>query len=225
MMDDCSRMQVGCQLYAKETTESYAHLFYKAFMRYGLPLEIYVDKAAFFRTQDGADTQLAKRLRFFGVSFLFANSPAAKGKIERVHQVWQDRLSRCFKNEGIGAGASLDVANTHLDRLVDYYRNTHERHSEIRMTPQSAWDDAVAAGRTKLRPIPQDGWWEFVWAEWSSAIVGPSGVVVVDGIWCRTGRQNGSKVFLCRHVAGTFSLLLGTKGSDPSVYVLLYMLG
>lgn len=48
MVDDCSRMQVGCRLYRRETVASYIDLFYRAFTRYGLPLEIYVDKAGFF---------------------------------------------------------------------------------------------------------------------------------------------------------------------------------
>ena len=62
MVDDCSRMQVGCRLYRRETVASYLDLFYGAFTRYGLPLEIYVDKASFFRNDDGSLTQLGKSL-------------------------------------------------------------------------------------------------------------------------------------------------------------------
>ncbi len=90
LIDDCSRVQVGCRLYRQETVLSYIDLFYRAFSRYGLPLEVYVDKAGFFRNDDGSLTQLGRRLKFFDISFIFANTPEAKGKIERVHQVWQD---------------------------------------------------------------------------------------------------------------------------------------
>ena len=207
MLDDCSRLQVGCSLYNHERVDSYLHLFYKAFMRYGLPLQIYVDKATFFCKGDGSDTQLAKRLRFYGITFLCANTPAAKGKIERVHQVWQDRLPRYFKNEGLSVNIPLEVVNDRIDSLVDY-RNDFEVHSEIRMTPRAAWEKALAEGRSKIRPIPDDGWWELVWAQWSGIVIGPGGKAVVDGMWCPTGCANGTCCWLCRHVDGSFSIVL-----------------
>ena len=207
MLDDCSRLQVGCSLYNHERVDSYLHLFYKAFMRYGLPLQIYVDKATFFCKGDGSDTQLAKRLRFYGITFLCANTPAAKGKIERVHQVWQDRLPRYFKNEGLSVNIPLEVVNDRIDSLVDY-RNDFEVHSEIRMTPRAAWEKALAEGRSKIRPIPDDGWWELVWAQWSGIVIGPGGKAVVDGMWCPTGCANGTRGWLCQHVDGSFSIVL-----------------
>ena len=218
MLDDCSRVQVGCRLYAQENTASYLHMFHEAFERYGLPLQIYVDKATFFHKTDGSDTQLAKRLRFYGISLLCANSPAAKGKIERVHQVWQDRLPRFLKNEGYAANTPLEVVNRNLDALVDY-RNGFEVHSEIRMTPKAAWERALEEGRTKLRSIPEDGWWELVWSEWRGIVAGPCGKVVVDGMWCPTGCANGTRGWLCRHVDGTFSVVLNKpeKGVPPRV--------
>ena len=48
-------MQVGCGLYRREPVASYL-VFYRSFSRYGLPLEIYVDKAGFFRNDDGSLT-------------------------------------------------------------------------------------------------------------------------------------------------------------------------
>ena len=35
MIDDCSRMQVGCRLYRSECVNAYLDLFYRAFTRYG----------------------------------------------------------------------------------------------------------------------------------------------------------------------------------------------
>ena len=218
MLDDCSRLQVGCALYRHERVESYLHLFYRAFMRFGLPLQIYVDKAKFFCKDDGSDTQLAKRLRFYGITFMCANTPAAKGKIERVHQVWQDRLPRFFRNEGLTADAPLEVVNDMVEALVDY-RNDFEVHSEIRMTPRAAWDKALAEGRSKMRPVPDDGWWELVWSQWGGIVVGPGGKAVVDGIWCPTACANGTRGWVCRHVDGTFSIVLNKpeKGVRPKV--------
>ena len=45
----------------------------------------------FFKSQDGRRlTRLPSRLKFYGVTLVFANSPESKGKIERRHQIWQE---------------------------------------------------------------------------------------------------------------------------------------
>ena len=207
MLDDCSRMQVGCRLYRSECVNAYIDLFYRAFTRYGLPLEIYVDRASFFKGEDGNLTQLGKRLKLYGVSFVFANTPEAKGKIERIHQVWQDRLPAYAAREGITSSMSLEDINKHLDCLVDY-RNAYEEHRELHMPALKAWENAVAEGRCKLRPTPRDRWWELVWSEWSRATIGPRGRLLVDGVLCPTECANGTRVWVCRHVDGTFSLVL-----------------
>lgn len=134
MVDDCSRMQVGCRPCRRETVASYLDLFYRAFSRYGLPLGIYVDKAGFFRNDDGSLPQLGRRLKLVDVSFVFANTPEAKGKVERLHQVWQDRLPAYAAREGITGSTPLEEVNEHLDCLVDY-RNGFELHRELHGVP------------------------------------------------------------------------------------------
>jgi len=207
MLDDCSRLQVGAGLYAKECLESYLHLFYRALSRFGLPLQVYVDKARFFTSGDGNATVLERKLNFCGVSFILANTPEAKGKIERVHQVWQDRLPRSFAHEGFGVATPLEELNAHTWALVDY-RNAFEVHREIGMTPKTAWDRAVAEGRNKLRPVPDDGWWELVWATRTGIIIGPRGRAIVGSCRYPTECPNGTRAFLYRHVDGTISIAL-----------------
>ena len=218
MVDDCSRMQVGCRLYRRETIASYIDLFYRAFTRYGLPLEIYVDKAGFFRNNDGTLTQLGKRLKLVDISFVFANTPEAKGKIERVHQVWQDRLPAYVAREGLTGSTPLEEINEHLDCLVDY-RNGFERHRELHDMPLNVWTNKIRLGQCKLRQPPQDGWWELIWSEWKGSMIGPRGRLLVDGFLCTTQCANGTRVWICRHIDGTVSLVLNKpeKGVSPKV--------
>lgn len=218
MLDDCSRMQVGCGLYARESLGAYLHMFHGVFGRFGIPLQVYVDKASFFTSGGAGVTQLEERLRFFGVSFVLANTPEAKGKIERVHQVWQDRLPRSFSHEGFTAATPLEVLNAHAQALVDY-RNSFELHREIGMTPGDAWDGAVREGRNKLRAVPSDGWWELVWAIRSRIVIGARGKVFLDGMWCPTECPNGTRAYLYRHVDGTVSVALNkpTHSEPPKV--------
>ena len=87
MLDDASRRQVGGKVYARENLAAYIDFLKESFERFGLPLQIYVDQASFFKSQDGRHlTRLASRLKFYGVTLVFANSPESKGKIERRHQ-------------------------------------------------------------------------------------------------------------------------------------------
>ena len=218
MIDDCSRMQVGGRLYAHETVRSYLDVFYRSFNRFGMPLEIYVDKASFFRKDDGTLTQLGKRLKFLDISFIFANSPEAKGKVERVHQVWQDRLPAYAASEGLTDETPIEDVNDHLGCLIDY-RNGFEKHRDLGNTPLHAWENAVKEGRCKIRQPPTDGWWELIWSEWKGVMIGPRGRLVVGDTLCTTECANGTRVWCCHHLDGTISLVMNKpeKGTGPKI--------
>ena len=218
MIDDCSRMQVGGRLYAHETVRSYLDVFYRSFNRFGMPLEIYVDKASFFRKDDGTLTQLGKRLKFLDISFIFANSPEAKGKVERVHQVWQDRLPAYAASEGLTDETPIEDVNDHLGCLIDY-RNGFEKHRDLGDTPLHAWENAVKEGRCKIRQPPTDGWWELIWSEWKGMMIGPRGRLVVGDTLCTTECANGTRVWCCHHLDGTISLVMNKpeKGTGPKI--------
>jgi len=223
MIDDCARLQTGCAIYRAETVPSYLHLLHGSFRKHGLPLEIYVDHASIFKGNvENSVTRLQQRLMFYGVSFAFANSPEAKGKIERRHQVWQERLPPYFALNGVTSLSQLDDVNAHVAALADW-RNAKERHRELGMTPQEAWDSATAEGRTKLRPAPvNDPWWDYVWSTWHAVTVGARGYVEIPHPVGRVPTQAapGSRATLCEHLDGTYSLIKERphKGGFPVVY-------
>ena len=93
MLDDCTRVLVGSKLYGRELLLSYLEFLSTAFLIYGRPLQIYVGyHAIFFTKNPDALTQLGWALKFYDISFLYAPTPQAKGKVEREHQFWQGRL-------------------------------------------------------------------------------------------------------------------------------------
>lgn len=214
MLDDCSRLQVSCNMYRFERISSYVHTFYNAFSQFGLPLQIYVDQASFFRS-DSPDrlTHLASRLKFYDISFVLANSPEAKGKVERIHQVWQSRIPSFFRFHQLSPDSSLQDINQHLN-VLRIHRNQHEIHREISMPPLQAWNLALHDHRSKLRPLPHDPWWEFVWADWDTATVGPRGKVRLANLDIPTQAPNGSRVWVCYHCDGSFSILANKPMSD-----------
>ena len=74
-------------------------------------------------------------------------------------------------------------------------------------------------GRCKLRPVPKDPWWPYVWSELRFATVGPRGVVAWNGLSMPTQRRNGERVIVCDHLDGTYSVLQNKpeKGTFPIV--------
>jgi len=85
----------------------------KTFEQYGLPLSLYVDYHSFFFTHVPDNmTYLGWALHFYDISLKYAPTPQAKGKVERHHQFWQNRLPSYFLSESIRnkrSGGDLNV--------------------------------------------------------------------------------------------------------------------
>jgi hypothetical protein len=78
-------------------------------------------------TTPEAVTQLGSALRFYEVSLRYAPTPQAKGKIERAHSFWQNRLPALFQAENI---STLAQANSWLEELRRHH-NAREKHREL----------------------------------------------------------------------------------------------
>jgi transposase InsO family protein len=207
MLDDCSRLQVGCAIYHHETVPAYLHFLHGAFMEYGLPLEIYVDQAGIFTgNKEGSLTRIEQRLKFYEVSFVVANTPEAKGKVERIHQVWQDRLPPYFTLNGLTPASDIEDVNRHIG-VLRHHRNRRERHRELGMPPQLAWNQAAEQGRSKLRPVPKEPWWPYVWSVWHPVTIAVGGRVHFGSDTLPTQGVPGTRAVLCHHLDGTVSIL------------------
>lgn len=74
----------------------------KVFRKYGLPVKFYLDRASQFTTtrhgglhvsqKDTEPTQFERAMDELGVQLVFAHSPQARGRGERINQTFQDRL-------------------------------------------------------------------------------------------------------------------------------------
>ena len=149
MIDDCSRLFVGSKLYERASLLAYLDFLPAAFLAYGRPLQLYVDyHSIFFAQTPDALTQLGSALKFYDISFLYAPTPQAKGKVEREHPFWQKRLPPYFASEAI---TEPEQANPHIDALR-LHRNAHETHRELRLTAQRAWELAKKEQRSVLGP-------------------------------------------------------------------------
>lgn len=217
MLDDCSRVITGARLYDRETLFSYVDFLPRAFEHYGIPLALYVDYHSFFFTYvPDALTYLGEALRFYDVSFKYAPTPQAKGKVERLHQYWQNRLPAFFAAEGIH---QIGPANLQMDQLREHH-NQKEIHRELQRTPQAAWDQARREKRSLLRPRPRCPWWNYIWSIRSEVKVDIQGTVSVGTQRFRIETCSPKTPLVrCQHRDGSYSFLLKPprQGKRPIV--------
>lgn len=218
MVDDCSRVIVGARFYPQECLMAYMDFLPRAFAEYGFPLALYVDYHSFFfsKLPDNL-TYLGEALRRYDISLKYAPTPQAKGKIERQHQFWQNRLPSYFSAEGL---SQIEAANPHLDPLR-HHHNTQEIHRELGMTPQAAWRKAKAEQRCVLRPFRADPWWKYVWSVRQRVRVGLDGGVSAGMVRLKIGYRSNGWVLRCDHPDGSMTFLANEPGSGGKPIVLL----
>src|SRR6516225_12323210 len=80
--------------------------------RYGVPLKLYVDWKNLYKRSANAQervrgeepiTQFGRMCTKLGIELIAANSPQAKGRVERMHGTHQDRLVKKLRLERIAS--------------------------------------------------------------------------------------------------------------------------
>jgi len=127
-IDDASGEVYG-RFYGYEGTFPAMDSFRRYMAIYGIPFSFYVDRHSAYKTTrqpnldedlkgEFAKTQFARALSELGVKVIFAQSPQAKGRIERAFETLQDRLVKELRLAGI---STLEQANTFLDSYLPKY--------------------------------------------------------------------------------------------------------
>jgi hypothetical protein len=146
-----------------ESTFAYFEATREYLGRFGKPLAFYSDKASIFRvnkleaTRGPGFTQFARALYELNIDGICANTPAAKGRVERAHLTLQDRLVKELRLAGI---SSIDAANALMPAFIEAYnskfaksaRNTHDAHRSLRAEEDL---DLIFAWR-ELRKVTQN---------------------------------------------------------------------
>lgn len=103
-IDDATGKLLHLRFCEAETTFDYM-LSTRAYIeQYGKPLAFYSDKHSVFRvnqksSQDSKITQFGRILNELNIDIIFANSPQAKGRVERANRTLQDRLIKEMRLE------------------------------------------------------------------------------------------------------------------------------
>ncbi len=106
-IDDATSQLMHLFFTDAESTFSYFESTEQYLRQHGKPLAFYVDKLGVFRINHPDDhdglgmTQFTRAMSQLGIEVICANSPQAKGRVERVMQVLQDRLVKEMRLRGI----------------------------------------------------------------------------------------------------------------------------
>jgi transposase len=131
MVDDASN-RMKARFSEEETTHASYDLFEAWVQQRGVPQSLYVDRDSIYRCERAPTvaeqiageeplTQFGRAMAQLGVELILANSPQAKGRVERCNGVLQDRLIKEMRLRGI---SDLEGANEYLEAefLPDYER-------------------------------------------------------------------------------------------------------
>jgi len=122
MIDDATGRML-CRFYPAETSEAYMDLLSRWIGKHGRPLAWYSDRHGIFRAESkllGEDepvavlTQFSRALQELEIELILANSPQAKGRIERLWGTAQDRL---VKELRLAKARTIEEANTVVERV------------------------------------------------------------------------------------------------------------
>lgn len=121
MVDDATN-RVWAQFFEEETTRASYDIFEGWVRRWGLPQSLYVDKDSIYRCEGlgsiaeqiagkEPQTQFGRAMEQLCVELILANSPQAKGRVERMNGTLQDRLVKALRLAGIN---DMETANEFL---------------------------------------------------------------------------------------------------------------
>ena len=119
-VDDATGIPAGLYMTKHECLLGYMEAFRNMASDYGIPMQLYPDRASVFFVNNAKDkteehlTQFGKMMRRFGVDMFPAYSPQAKGRIERFWKTIQGRLPIQFKLHGI---KTIEEANRFLNEV------------------------------------------------------------------------------------------------------------
>jgi hypothetical protein len=182
MVDDATG-RVWAQFFEAETTRASYDVLEGWIRKQGLPQSLYVDRDSIYRCEgfgsiaeqmagQEPQTQFGRAMGQLGVELILAHSPQAKGRVERMNGVLQDRLVKALRLEGI---KDLERANEYLART---YLPGHNRKFEVEPASPADAHQAAPKGLKEILSWEEE---RVVQRDWTAAC---------GGKWYQLDRQH-----------------------------------
>jgi transposase len=145
-IDDATGVVVGLFFTEHECSWAYLELLRRVIDGYGIPLSIYQDRHSSLKRNDSFwsieeelagrqdPTQVGAALEALGIEPIFAVTPQAKGRVERLFGTLQDRLQAEMELEGI---VDIDSANSYIQNV--FLSSLNDRFSAAASDVHKAW--------------------------------------------------------------------------------------
>ena len=192
MVDDATN-RMRARFFEEETTRASYDVLAGWARVHRLPRSLYVDRDSIYRCEGvaslaeqlegkAAPTQFGRAMEQLGVELILANSPQAKGRVERMNGVLQDRLVKEMRLAGIN---DLESANRFLDG--EYLPAFHRRFGRVAASP-------VDVHRAVPRHLDEVLSWE------EERVVQGDWTVACGGQWYQLDRQHEALSLVRRKV-------------------------
>lgn len=146
-IDDATGRILALFFTDNECLDGYFEVIRQIVLRHGVPLAVYADRHSIFRspkadrlsTEDELngirvkDTQFGRAMKELGINLIYAQSPQAKGRIERLWETLQSRLPVELDIAGI---KTIEGANLFLEKFIDEF---NKRFAVPPQVPESAF--------------------------------------------------------------------------------------
>lgn len=209
MVDDATNVTVA-RFFEEETTQAAYEVFDGWVREHGLPGSLYVDRDSIYRCERVATvdeqiadqeprTQFGRAMEQLGVELILANSPQAKGRVERRNGLLQDRLVKAMRLAGI---EDLEAANAFL--VEKFLPALNEKFTVVARSPVDVHRRAPAQLAEVLS-------WE------ETRVVGKDWTVAWQGQWFQIQAEHerlslvGRKITVRQLRCGTLQLLYAHK--------------
>jgi transposase len=147
-VDDATSQLLHLRFEEVETTAGYLRGMKDYLKKHGRPVCLYSDRHGIFRQNQGsdlkeqADPQFTRAMKELGIELICANSPQAKGRVERANGILQDRLVKELRLKGI---SDMAAANAFLPEFIEDYnrrfavepRNSEDSHQRTLPTEEA----------------------------------------------------------------------------------------
>lgn len=125
LIDDATGKLTGLHFSKEETLAAYFVAMEQHIERYGRPRALYTDRSAICQVRQGESlTQFHKALLDLEIELILANSPQAKGRVERANRTLQDRLLKELRLRGIN---NTTDANLYLPEFMEAFNEKFSR--------------------------------------------------------------------------------------------------
>jgi len=146
-IDDARGNITGLYFSPNECLNGYFEVKRQTILEYGIPVSVYVDRHTIFKAPSNARltiydelegktlayTQFSRAMQELSVGMIYAYSPQAKGRIERLWETLQDRLALELRLAGI---KSIKEANAFLPGFIKRF---NAYFAVVPREPQSAY--------------------------------------------------------------------------------------